>query len=62
MNEMQSGACVVSTPDFRELVKRMREAQKRYFRTRSASSLDEAKACEKLVDEALREDVQGGLF
>jgi transcriptional regulator with XRE-family HTH domain len=39
--------------DFRELVEKMRNAQKEYFRNRSQVVLGEAKKLENLVDEQL---------
>lgn len=42
--------------DFRELVRRMREAQKNYFRTRAKSYLDYSRTLEKQVDEELQND------
>ena len=42
--------------DFRELVRRMREAQKNYFRTRAKSYLDYSRSFEKMVDEELKND------
>lgn len=38
-----------------ELVNKMRNAQREYFRTRSASSLEESKRLEKEVDRAISE-------
>lgn len=44
------------TPDeFRRLVAEMRAAQREYFRTRSATALEQSKSLEKRVDAALRE-------
>lgn len=40
--------------DFFDLVARMRDKQKEYFRTRSGSVLKESKQLEKLVDEEIR--------
>lgn len=50
--------------DFRDLVAKMRHAQKEYFRTRSPTSLEESKRLERAVDKALTESAQkqGGLF
>jgi hypothetical protein len=43
-------------PDpFRRLVADMRIAQREYFRTRSTTAMEHAKALEKRVDAALRE-------
>jgi len=39
--------------DFKELVKRMRFAQKEYFRTRSKDALQKSKDLEKEVDREL---------
>jgi hypothetical protein len=41
------------TERFRDLAERMREAQKRYFRTRDPFDLSAAKSLEKQFDEAL---------
>lgn len=40
--------------DFFDLVTRMRDKQKEYFRTRSASVLKESKRLEKQVDEEIQ--------
>ena len=40
--------------DFRELVRRMREAQQNYFRTRHKTYLDYSRSLEKQVDAELR--------
>jgi len=45
------------TPKELALFKEMREAQKKYFRTRSTTDLSEAKALEKEVDKLL-DDLQ----
>jgi hypothetical protein len=42
-----------------EMVVKMREAQRRYFRTRSRADQDASKALEKKVDDALREYLNG---
>ena len=42
--------------DFRELVRRMREAQQNYFRTRHKTYLDYSRSLEKQVDAELRND------
>lgn len=42
--------------DFRELVRRMREAQKNYFRTRHKGYLDYSRSLEKQVDAELTND------
>lgn len=39
--------------EFKELVRRMRECQKNYFRTRTTEALRESKSLERQVDEAL---------
>ena len=39
---------------FRELVRAMREAQKKYFRTRDTAELEKSKKLEREVDRALR--------
>jgi len=50
------------TPDdFRELVRRMRAAQKRYFASRDRAVLAEAQRLEREVDAALAQST-GGLF
>lgn len=41
--------------EFACLVKSMRDAQKRYFRTRSPMALEESKDLEKKVDKVLEE-------
>lgn len=52
--------------EFAEMVRTMRAAQKRYFRTRSQADLAESKRWEKKVDDALAapppEFVTGDLF
>lgn len=40
--------------DFFNLVTKMRDKQKEYFRTRSASALQESKRVEKQVDEEIQ--------
>lgn len=52
------------TDDFIQLVWRMREQQRAYFRTRSSSTLDDCKRLEKEVDERIEEllDQQTKLF
>lgn len=47
----------MSYEQFRELVKAMRQWQREYFRTRSKTALSESKRLEKLVDEALSEQL-----
>ena len=42
--------------DFRELVRRMREAQQNYFRTRHKGYLDYSRSLEKQVDAELMND------
>jgi hypothetical protein len=49
----------MSNDDFRDLVKRMRAAQKEYFRTRSQLVLSEAKGLERQVDLQLALCTQG---
>jgi hypothetical protein len=44
--------------DFRELVKKMRLAQKEYFRTRSQVVLGTAKELEKQVDRCLDQHIE----
>lgn len=41
---------------FRELVRKMREAQQNYFRTRHKGYLDYSRSLEKQVDAELRND------
>lgn len=43
--------------EFRELVAKMRSAQKAYFRTRSLDALDQSKRLERAVDAV----ISGGL-
>lgn len=45
----------MTTGDFANLVEEMREAQKKYFRTRNKDSLDASKALEAKVDKILAE-------
>ena len=47
----------MSYEQFRELVKAMRQWQREYFRTRSKTALSDSKRLEKLVDEALSEQL-----
>lgn len=42
-------------PTFVELVGRMRQAQRTYFRTRRADQLEASKALEQQVDQAVRD-------
>lgn len=44
----------MTAKDFFDLVTRMRDKQKEYFRTRSASVLKESKRLEKQVDEEIK--------
>lgn len=46
------------------MVKQMRDAQKRYFRTRDADALQESKQLERDIDKLISNDgtVQGRLF
>lgn len=48
--------------EFRDLAKRMREAQREYFRTRDRVVLDESKRLEREVDAELAADGQRELF
>jgi len=48
--------------DFRDLVARMRQAQKEYFRTRDREALGRSKELERLVDTELANDVEPSLF
>ena len=45
-----------------DLAKRMRKAQKEYFRTRSSAALSESKRLEREFDKALEEDKSPKLF
>lgn len=47
--------------DFRELVRRMPAAQKKYFAQRDRAVLQEAQRLEREVDAALRAE-EGGMF
>jgi hypothetical protein len=51
----------MSPTDFRELVRRMRSAQRDYFRTRDWGVLDRSRALEREVDAELGEKT-GSLF
>ena len=59
---MQSSNMIEAEPSFEALVKSMRDAQKRYFRTRSNTDLDKARALERAVDRKLEEMQTGDLF
>ena len=48
--------------EFRDLVARMRQAQKDYFRTRDREALSRSKELEKLVDIELTNKVEPSLF
>lgn len=48
--------------EFRALVKRMREAQKDYFRLRGRNAMDEAIRLEREVDAELASDGQREMF
>ncbi|RTL21038.1 MAG: hypothetical protein EKK55_16865 [Rhodocyclaceae bacterium] len=48
--------------DFRDLVRRMRAAQREYFRARDRAVLAEAQRLEREVDAELRPPAQGSLF
>jgi hypothetical protein len=48
--------------DFVDAVKRMREWQKTYFRTRHPGAMQEAKKWEAKVDRMIEEDDNPGLF
>ena len=48
--------------DFRDLVARMRQAQKDYLRTRDREALGRSKELERLVDTELANDVKPSLF
>lgn len=45
----------MTTGEFADLVEKMREAQKVYFRTRSKAALESSKNFEKKVDQILQE-------
>lgn len=47
------GASTVTDPEFVDLVARMRDAQRRYFKTRSPDVLQESKRLEREVDAAV---------
>lgn len=49
----------MNTPEFIDLVAKMRAAQREYFRTRSHDALESSKNYERDVDAALRE-LRGG--
>lgn len=48
--------------DFRDLVARMRQAQKEYFKHRDRDALVRSKEFEKLVDIELKNKVEPSLF
>lgn len=54
----------MSHPEFVALVARMRDAQRRYFRTRDRADLEESKRLEREVDAECKAavDTQGKLF
>jgi predicted RNA-binding Zn ribbon-like protein len=45
----------MTVSEFVSLVEKMREAQKRYFRTRASYNLNDSKKLEKQVDEAVEQ-------
>lgn len=45
----------MTTGEFADIVQKMREAQKQYFKTHSSEWLDRSKALEKQVDTILEE-------
>lgn len=47
------GLTPMTIEEFARLVDRLRHAQKEFFRTRSDSALEDAKALERRVDEAI---------
>lgn len=47
---------------FVSVVRRMRAAQKRYFKTRLREAMDDALRLEHEVDQALEDEKQPGLF
>ena len=51
-----------NTAEFIELVRRMREAQREYFRSRSSEALTESKRLERQVDTALAAAKTPSLF
>ncbi len=48
--------------EFAMLVRKLRDAQKGFFRTRDTAYLIEAKALEKKVDRIIEEILNAGLF
>lgn len=52
----------MNDPDFRDLVRRMRAAQREYFRARDRAVMEESIRLEREVDAELRPPQQGGLF
>ncbi len=52
----------MTTAEFRDLVKRLRDAQKRWFDKKDRTALDEAKRLEREVDAELTMDGQQELF
>ena len=45
----------MTTGEFADLIKAMRDAQKEYFKTRSTAALNKSKELEKQVDTILKE-------
>ena len=45
-----------------ELVKKMRDAQRSYFRSRDTGTLDLAKGLERMVDDAVAQVIHPSLF
>jgi hypothetical protein len=52
----------MSNKDFRDLVARMRQAQKEYFKHRDTAVLHGCKLLEKQVDDELSSEVEPSLF
>lgn len=50
----------MSESNFIELVRKLRETQKEYFKTRNFSKLEESKAIEKQVDAFLKNNPASG--
>lgn len=52
----------MTDPEFRTLVRACREAQTRYFKTRSPEALALSKQLERAIDTELRNEGRPGLF
>lgn len=55
INEITFKGEVMTTGEFADIVQKMREAQKQYFKTHSSEWLDKSKVLEKQVDTILEE-------